>query len=266
MTHVALKIWQFVAKYTTKPLLCQGVEGDMAMAKNARRVFPDESAQVEEGTHIAFDDKCKLITSDKAMLYTPPTPRVQVIALANWEFAPTFALDEHLVKGFPEASTDRLLNKCNPFLSGKRRARSEDLTSNAPTVSTDCSTIPENDVEELDAVEEEADLEKKTFEQEEEACEADQVPSPYESNVLINRSDSDSSADGKQKIPIPRWICVGHGRYVKCDAKRTSTIRISQKTEPSWTVRWVQVGYGRYTKYYVNGDTGEKVVANNAVK
>ncbi|KAG7380320.1 hypothetical protein PHYPSEUDO_007292 [Phytophthora pseudosyringae] len=273
MTRAALKIWQFVAKYTTKPLLCQGVEGDMAMANNSRRKsFADESLPTkkdgaDKGEHIAFDDMCKLIKPDKAALYTPPTPqRVQVVALANWESAPTFVLDEHLGKGFPKASTDHLLNKCNPFLSGKCRANSEDVASEAPTVSTNCSTIPENDVEELDIVEEEADK-KESAALEEETCETqiEQVPIECESTVadqLESKPVQESGVDeAEPKKQTPRWVCVGHGRWIKCNGVQASTVSSSPQTENSWAVRWVQVGYGRYTKFYVNGEAGDQVAA-----
>ncbi|GMF19462.1 unnamed protein product [Phytophthora lilii] len=260
MTRAALKIWQFVARYTTKPLLCQGVEGDMAMAKNSRRVFATADVPAKAGeeprNHIAFDDKCKLLTPEKAALYTPPAPQLQVVALANWESAPTFVLDGHLGKGFPKASTDRLLNKCNPFLSGKRSVqRDDDISSEASTVTTDCSTIPENDLEdhELDIVEEEVDIveEEKplTLEQHSQAddCTADPIVNECDSNVggLI-RSFQKNTKPKTHKQEL-RWVCVGHGRYVKKVTAQAPKPSLSKETETTQTVRWVQVGHGRYT-------------------
>ena len=157
VTRAALKLWKRVAKYTTTPLLSQGVDGDMAMAQDSRRVF-DARASNEQRPHIAFDDKLKLITPDEATLYSPPASPTKVVALANWETAPTFVLEDHLGNGFPKVSADRLLNKCNPFLSGKRRARSDDdTTSDAPTASTDGSTAPESGVKIRDLVQDEVD-------------------------------------------------------------------------------------------------------------
>ncbi|KAG2788927.1 hypothetical protein JG687_00003776 [Phytophthora cactorum] len=265
MTRAALRIWQFVIKYTTKPLLSQGVEGDLALANNSRRKsyakasIPTKKNGADSDKHIAFDDMCKLVKPDKVALYTPPTS--QVVALANWESAPTFVLDEHLHNGFPKASTDRLLNKCNPFLSGKCRANSEDLTSEAPTVSTDCSTISENTVEELAIVEEEVNdiEEKEPVPLKEENCETEAEQVSSESEGLINELESESAQQtAGEKKQTPRWV---RGRWVKCNAEQTSTVSSSPKTEILWKVRWVQVGYGRYTKNYVNGETGEKIAA-----
>ncbi|ETL29283.1 hypothetical protein F442_17933 [Phytophthora nicotianae P10297] len=270
MTRAALRIWQFVIKYTTKPLLSQGVEDDMAMAKNSRRKsfagasLPTKKNGAEMEEHIAFDDMCKLVQPDKTALYTPPTSqRIQVVALANWESAPTFVLDEHLHQGIPKASTDRLLNKCNPFLSGKRRANSEDLTSEAPTVSTDCSTIPENAVEELDIVEEEVDdiEEKEAAPIKTDICETKVEQVPTESEGAVDQSESKLAQQQTDKKKASRWVWAGHGRWVKHNAEQTPTDTSSAKAENLWTVRWVQVGYGRYTKYYVNGETREKIAA-----
>lgn len=268
MTRAALKIWQSVANYTTKPLLCQGVEGDVAMVKNTRRVFA-APAKKEKGKHIAFDDKCKLITPDKAVLDAPPEPQVQVVALANWEAAPTFVLDEHLGTGFPKASTDRLLNKCNPFLSGKRRAQSaDDLASEAPTVSTDFSTISEDDVEdqELDVVKEEVDA----IEEKEPITLDDQTNDAKVELVSTQCESSNKTAqyvgaiEAKSKKQAPRWVCVGHGYFIKRGADQMPKVDLSQKTETSsTTVRWVQIRHGRYTKYYINGETWEKAIATN---
>ncbi|GMF22332.1 unnamed protein product [Phytophthora fragariaefolia] len=121
----------------------------MSMAKNSRRHFADaaglsDKKGLEQRKHVAFEDKYKLITPEKAARYVAPPRNVRVVALANWESAPTFVLDDHL---FPDVSTDRLLNKCNPFLSGKRRALSEDIASDTLTVSTDCSLAPTEDQE-----------------------------------------------------------------------------------------------------------------------
>ncbi|KAI9922671.1 hypothetical protein PsorP6_001835 [Peronosclerospora sorghi] len=117
---------------------------------NARRDFNPVPEKEEEKTHIAFEDKCKLLEPEQAMLCTPSAPRIQVVALANWERATTFVLDDHLQTNFPNVSADRLLNKCNPFLSGKRRVQKDDgdIGSEAPTTSTACSTLSENDGEE----------------------------------------------------------------------------------------------------------------------
>ncbi|KAK1932072.1 hypothetical protein P3T76_012572 [Phytophthora citrophthora] len=273
MTRAALKIWQFVAKYTTKPLLCQGVEGDMAMAKNSRRKsFADASIPVKNGInnedHIAFDDMCKLIKPDKTAIYTPPTSqRVQVVALANWESAPTFVLDDYTGNGHSKASTDRLFNKCNPFLSGKRRANSEDLTSEAPTVSTDCSTIPEYEIGELDIVAEETDNmeEEKPSVMEEGTSETKVEPNVKESEEsLTNEPKSDILAPKSAVEPkkqTAQWACVGHGSWVKAGEEESPKIRSSsnRKTENPWKVRWVQIGYGRYSKYYINEETGEEI-------
>ncbi|KAL3672248.1 hypothetical protein V7S43_002908 [Phytophthora oleae] len=269
MTRAALKIWQFVAKYTTKPLLCQGVEGDIALAKNSRRKsFADTSisAKKREEEHIAFDDMCKLIQPDKTAIYTLPTSqRVQVVALSNWESAPSFVLDDYTGNGLPKASTDRLLNKCNPFLSGKRRANSEDLTSEAPTVSTDCSTIPEYDIGELDIVEEEAgNVEEKPVEMVTSKPNVGQVVAECESNEanLINDPKGDTpdpKSAAETKKQTPQWVCVGHGSWVKAGVDQSQKNSSSPKTENFWKVRWVQVGYGRYSKYYIHEETGEKV-------
>ncbi|EEY57428.1 uncharacterized protein PITG_11278 [Phytophthora infestans T30-4] len=267
MTRAALKIWQFVIKYTTKPLLSQGVDGDMALARNSRRKSFDgarlstkKNGTVDEN-HIAFDDLCKLVKPDNAMLYTPPTSqRVQVVALANWESAPSFILDGHLHQGFPKASTDRLLNKCNPFLSGKRRANSEDLSSEAPTVSTDCSTIPEHIVEELDIVEEEEDgvKEKEPIPLKTEACETKVEQAPSSGTFQFESKSAQQKTHEKKQTQ--RWVCAGHGQWVKCNAEQSfTTVSLDTNTENLWKVRWVQVGYGRYTKYHVNGKTGEKI-------
>ncbi|KAF1784525.1 hypothetical protein GQ600_9161 [Phytophthora cactorum] len=198
ITRAALRIWQFVIKYTTKPLLSQGVEGDLALANNSRRKsfakasIPTKKNGADSDKHIAFDDMCKLVKPDKVALYTPPTS----------QSAPTFVLDEHLHNGFPKASTDRLLNKCNPFLSGKCRANSEDLTSEAPTVSTDCSTISENTVEELAIVEEEVnDIEEK-----------EPVP--------LKEENCETKLSKFLKKQTPRWV---RGRWVKCNTEQTST-------------------------------------------
>ncbi|KAG6620009.1 Methylmalonyl-CoA carboxyltransferase [Phytophthora cinnamomi] len=276
MTRAALKIWQIVARYTAKPVLCQGVEGDMAMAKNSRREFADAdtcSLSAKEGLeqrqHIAFEDKCKLITPEKAALYAAPPSRVQVVALANWESAPTFVLDDHLGEGFPEVSTDRLLNKCNPFLSGKRRALSDDITSEAPTVSTDSSTIPENDVE---------DQELSVVEEEEADVADDQEPTtacvPIGENVATDEDitecksivadlvtisvSADKAEPKKKKKRTVRWVCVGNGRYIKRGSGSTSVteskVRLQPKAATSPTTRWVQVGHGSYKRIIVNGE------------
>ncbi|KAH7477298.1 hypothetical protein KRP22_001211 [Phytophthora ramorum] len=270
MTRAAPKIWQFVAKYTAKSLFCHGVDGDIAMAKNSRRVFADASSPTKKrpkkGTHIAFDDKCKLITPDNAALYVPPAPRAQVVALANWESAPTFVLDEQLGEGFSKASADRLLNKCNPFLSGKRRALSDDISSETPTVSTDCSTIPEieNEDQELDVVEEEETVidEQETVTLNEQTSGAIQCETT-DTSLVDSQTLQTSAVELEMKKQVPRWVCVGHGRYVRCDDEQIPKASSNQKTETPWTVRWVQVGYGRYEKCYGNGAKFEKAVPTN---
>ncbi|KAG1703950.1 hypothetical protein DVH05_006956 [Phytophthora capsici] len=272
MTRAALKIWQFVAKYTTKPLLCRGVEGDMALAKNSRRTsIPVKTNGINDEDHIAFDDMCKLIKPDKTTIYTPPTSqRVQVVALANWEAAPTFVLDDYTGNGHSKASTDRLFNKCNPFLSGKRRANSEDLTSEAPTVSTDCSTIPEYEIGELDIVEEEAgNVEEEkpvTMEEATSETKAEQIVDESEINKELRTNEPDSDipvleSGAKLKKQTPQWVCVGHSSWVKAGVEESPKLNLtsSRKTGDSWKVRWVQVGYGRYSKYYINEETGEEV-------
>jgi hypothetical protein len=55
-----------------------------------------------------------------------------------------------------------------------------------------------------------------------------------------------------------RWVSVGYGRYVKCEAEQSPTACPVQKAEAAWKVRWVQVGHGRYEKFLVNGDTWAK--------
>ncbi|CAI5737490.1 unnamed protein product [Peronospora destructor] len=228
MIRAALKMWQCVAKYTTKPLLSQGVEGDMAMAKNCRRSF-NIPGRKEQRVNIAFEDKIRLITPEKVIFYTPSAPRVRVVALANWEAAPTFVLDEHLGSSFPKVSADRLLNKCNPFLSGKRRAHSDDdILSEAPTVLTDSSAIPESDVDgqKLDFVEEEV-KEKKisvTLENQTREAKVDQVfhqcDDPNTTKIRRNKNTQDT----KPVKQTSRWICVGYGRYIKRAVKQTPKI------------------------------------------
>ncbi|TDH70616.1 hypothetical protein CCR75_008329 [Bremia lactucae] len=231
---LVLQLWQSVVKFSAKPLLCQGVESDIALARDSRRVSAAKNGLVsskmtseEKDTHIAFDDMCKLVHPDSAALYKLPTSsRVQVVALANWELAPTFALDEHLGIEFPNASADRLLNKCNPFLSGKRRGDSVDLTSEAQTVSTDSSVVPERDVDELDIVKEEEDNTSEEFELLKtdggNAWKAkDQgIFSTHPEGVvasLANQFESRSNqrpGSGAEKHPS-HWMCIGYGRYVK---------------------------------------------------
>ncbi|EGZ24469.1 hypothetical protein PHYSODRAFT_487184 [Phytophthora sojae] len=268
MTRAALKLWQIVARYTTKPLLCQGVEGDMAMAKNSRRVFADADicslSAFERGVeprqqHIAFEDKCKLITPEKAALYAAPPSRVQVVALANWESAPSFVLDDHLGKAFPRVSSDRLLNKCNPFLSGKRRALSDDIGSEAPTVSTDCSAAPENDSEglelsvvkeELDVIDDLEDIVPATpsdEESSEDSATKEEVSTECKSSVV-------ASVDEPKKF---RWVRVGSGRYIKRGTESTVPVspKVSSKPKSASvpTTRWVQVGHGRYKRIVASG-------------
>ncbi|CAH0482169.1 unnamed protein product [Peronospora belbahrii] len=223
MFRTALKMWQNVVKYTTKPLLSQGVEGDVAMAKNSRRVF-NGSRKKEEETHIAFEDKIKLITPDKVMLQTLSVPSVPVVALANWEAAPTFVLDKHLWQTFPKVSTDRLLNKCNPFLSGKGRAQSDDdIASETPTVSTDCSAVPDNDVvddgQKVGIVNENVIQEKTsiiTLEQQVCGPMVEKVSTQCnESNVMEMMRNYKAQCIRPRKTQSSRWICVGYGRYVK---------------------------------------------------
>uniref|UniRef100_A0AAV1VFH1 Uncharacterized protein n=1 Tax=Peronospora matthiolae TaxID=2874970 RepID=A0AAV1VFH1_9STRA len=214
VTRAALKIWHRVAKYTTKPLLSQGVDGDMAMAQDSRRVF-DTRAQLERRTHIAFDDKLKLLTPDEATVYPPPASPTKVVALANWEAAPTFVLDDHLGNGFPRVSADRLLNKCNPFLSGKRRARSDDdTTSDAQTASTDGSIVLENGVKTRDDGTDEVDIAEKrgssTHQKVAMQAKGEQISAPC--------FDACAKEDVEAAKPSKRpscWVCVGHGRYVK---------------------------------------------------
>ncbi|KAL7692368.1 hypothetical protein Plhal304r1_c006g0022721 [Plasmopara halstedii] len=93
MTNAARKVWKAVVRYTAKPLLCQGVGSDMAMARNSRREEFKDATKIgsKKQQHIAFDDMCKLVKPDTAPLYPiPASPRCQVVALANWETAPTF--------------------------------------------------------------------------------------------------------------------------------------------------------------------------------
>ncbi|KAE8961912.1 hypothetical protein PR001_g29888 [Phytophthora rubi] len=268
MTRAALKIWQIVARYTSKPLLCQGVEGDMAMAQNSRRLIADadslsDKTGVGQRQHIAFEDKCKLITPEKAALYAAPPSRVQAMALANWESAPSFVLDDHLGEGFPRVSSDRLLNKCNPFLSGKRRALSDDIASEAPTVSTDCSAAPENDTEdqELSVVEEESDvvdeLEPITPD-----APSDKDVTKCKSSVAAPTASDEARPDGvepKRKKKTFRWVCVANGRYIKREAESTQSVSPKVCSKPKAatlsTTRWVQVGHGHYKKIIVNGAT-----------
>ncbi|CAI5733971.1 unnamed protein product [Hyaloperonospora brassicae] len=235
VTRAALKLWKRVAKYTTTPLLSQGVDGDMAMAQDSRRVF-DARASNEQRPHIAFDDKLKLITPDEATLYSPPASPTKVVALANWETAPMFVLDDHLGNGFPKVSADRLLNKCNPFLSGKRRARSDDdTTSDAPTASTDGSTAPESGVKIRDLVQDEVDpVEERSSDiQRGLRLELNEVDPVEEGGFdtqrelrldateeQVSRSFDTSATENvvSAKKPSKRtslWVCVGHGRYIK---------------------------------------------------
>ncbi|KAE9013029.1 hypothetical protein PF010_g9180 [Phytophthora fragariae] len=268
MTRAALKIWQIVARYTSKPLLCQGVEGDMAMAQNSRRVIADadslsDKTGVEQRQHIAFEDKFKLIMPEKAALYAAPPSRVQAMALANWESAPSFVLDDHLGEGFPRVSSDRLLNKCNPFLSGKRRALSDDIASEAPTVSTDCSMTPENDTEdhELSVVKEESDVVDE-LEPIAPHAPSDEAVTTCKSSVAAPTASDEARLDGvepKRKKKTSRWVCVANGRYIKREAESTQSVSQKVCSKPKAatlsTTRWVQVGHGHYKKIIVNGAT-----------
>ncbi|CAH0491428.1 unnamed protein product [Peronospora farinosa] len=223
MIRAALKAWQCVAKYTTKPLLSQGVEGDVAMAKNCRRSF-NVPGKKEQRINIALEDKIKLITPEKVIFYTLSAPRVRVVALANWEAAPTFVLDEHLRNSFFQENADGLLHKCNPFLSGKRRAHSDDdIVSETPTVSTDCSVIPESDVESQKLNEEVK--EKKisvTLETQTRKVKADQVYHQCNdvNTAMIQRNKN--FHDTKPNKHTSHWMCVGYGRYIKQAVEQTT--------------------------------------------
>ena len=219
MIRAALKMWQCVAKYTTKPLLSQGVEGDVAMAKNCRRLS-NVPGKKDQRTNIAFEDKTKLITPERVVVHTLSAPRVRVVALANWEAAPTFVLDEHVENNFSMVNTDGLLNKCNPFLSGKCRAHSDDdIVSEAPTVLTDCSAVPENDVEsqKLDFVEEEVNEKtiSATLETQAREGQGDQVSRQGNDLTTATILRNKNTPNVKRNKPTSRWICVGYGRYVK---------------------------------------------------
>ncbi|CEG46730.1 uncharacterized protein PHALS_03415 [Plasmopara halstedii] len=209
-----MKVWKAVVKYTTKPLLCQGVDSDMAMAKNSRREeFKDASKfGSKKQQHIAFDDMCKLVKQDTAALYAlPASPRCQVVALANRETAPTFALDDHSTHDFSKASADKLLNKCNPFLSGKHRAKSEDLASEAHTVSTDCSTIQEKDVVESNVVKEDVEIK----EMRESTTKLSVFARDHNYASLIHQFEN-MSVQAYAEEHNSHWESVGYGRWVKC--------------------------------------------------
>lgn len=203
-------MWQVVVKYSATPLLCQGMESDVAMATNSRRQALAETTPnglTKHHPHIAFDDMCKVV--ERYAL--PPSPRAPVVALADWESAPTFALDDHLGVGFPEASADRLLNKCNPFLSGKRRANSEDLTSEALTVATDSSTMQERDADDATLVQPEGE----TIKQHKHPSELTTAAKDHSCASLIRRFEH-LTAQSQIEEHRAHWDCVGYGRWVKC--------------------------------------------------
>lgn len=190
------------------------------MAKNTRRSF-NAPGKIEQRINIALEDKMRLITPEKVICHTLSAPRVRVVALANWEAAPTFVLDEHLGKSFPKVSADRLLNKCNPFLSGKRKVRrDDDIVSEAPTVSTDCSAIPESDVkgQKVDFVEEEVKEKKLSVTPEKQMREVKvtQVSRQCNDPNMVKIQRNKNSQDIKPYKQTSRWSCVGYGRYVKC--------------------------------------------------
>ncbi|KAE9344349.1 hypothetical protein PF008_g9266 [Phytophthora fragariae] len=200
---------------------------------------------------------------EKAALYAAPPSRVQAMALANWESAPSFVLDDHLGEGFPRVSSDRLLNKCNPFLSGKRRALSDDIASEAPTVSTDCSMTPENDTEdhELSVVKEESDVVDE-LEPIAPHAPSDEAVTTCKSSVAAPTASDEARPDGvepKRKKKTSRWVCVANGRYIKREAESTQSVSQKVCSKPKAatlsTTRWVQVGHGHYKKIIVNGAT-----------
>ncbi|RLN55795.1 hypothetical protein BBP00_00008325 [Phytophthora kernoviae] len=262
---------------------------------NSRRVSADKTPakkDSEKETNIAFDDKRKLIKPETSLFI--PGPQVQVIALADWESAPTFLLEEKWGKRVPVASKDSLLNKCNPFLSDNRsikrlRLKEYDNMSEAPTMSTDCSSVPEGYVEEDTAEIEDHQEEDGVIEEQagviKEQPASDDLQTPLTNDInyskpidpatnssksagvgLIRRFESckpEQQPNANKDEPVHRsfrWVCGGHGRYVKVDLQQRPGVNAVPKAEVSWSVRWVRVGYGRYEKHFVNNGTREQAL------
>ncbi|KAG7397820.1 hypothetical protein PHYBOEH_012082 [Phytophthora boehmeriae] len=278
MTRAALKIWQFVARFSTKLTLCQGLEGDLMMAKNSRRVSVDKTPfnnDSEKEPSIAFDDKRKLINPEMSLFI--PGPQVQVVALADWESAPTFVLDEQWGKRVPVASKDSLLNKCNPFLSDNRsikrlQLKDYDNMSEAPTMSTDCSSIPESSVDTDEMEDHQEGIEDK--EEVVPVTADDNIAYPMNSDESVGAGifrqserckrffleghgltdaalEQSTAKQAKSVNRSSRWVCVGHGRYAKVDSQEQLVANVAPKPKTSRSVRWVCVGYGRYEKHFV---------------